>query len=154
MMTQSSVAYRANQAYRGAAVTLPPLRAVIMLLNGAITFLQKSLQAQQAKRFEEGYDHLTRATAILRGLSHHLDSTRGSAVADELYKAYNLLILACLRSYGRPQEPENFRRIIASLVELREAWEFVDAAAAKSAKAQTAKAQTTTAGSSESLARR
>jgi len=154
MMTQSSAAYRANQAYRGAAVTVPPLRAVIMLLNGAITFLQKSLQDQQAKRFEEGFEHLTRATAILRGLSHHLDSTRGSAVADELYQAYNLLILACLRSYGRPQAPENFRRIIASLVELREAWEFVDAAAAKSAKAQTAKAQTTTAGSSESLARR
>lgn len=148
-MTQSSLAYRANQAYRSAAVTVPPLRAVVMLLNGAITFLQKSLQAQQAKRFEEGFDHLTRATAILRGLSHHLDSSRGGAVADELCKAYNLLILACLRSYGRPQAPENFRRIIGSLVELREAWEFVDAAAAKSAKAQAAKA-----GSSESLAKR
>ncbi len=73
MMTQSSVAYRANQAYRGAAITVPPLKAVIMLLNGAITFLQRSSQAQQAKRFEEGYEHLTRATAILRGLSHHLD---------------------------------------------------------------------------------
>ena len=147
-MTQSSVAYRANQAYRGAAVTVPPLRAVIMLLNGAITFLQKSLQAQQAKRFEEGFEDLTRATAILRGLSHHLDSSRGGMVADELYQAYNLLILACLRSYGRPQAPENFRRIIASLVELREAWEFVDTAAAKSAKAQAANA-----GSSESLPR-
>ena len=54
MMTQSAMAYRANQAYRGAAVTVPPLRAVIMLLNGAITFLQKSLQAQEARRFEEG----------------------------------------------------------------------------------------------------
>jgi len=66
-------------------------------------------------------------------------------VADELYKAYNLLILACLRSYGRPQAPENFRRIIASLVELREAWEFVDAAAARAPRRRRAKA-----GSSES----
>jgi len=90
-----------------------------MLLNGAITFLQKSLQAQQAKRFEEGYDHLTRATAILRGLSHHLDSTHGGAVADELYKAYNLLILACLRSYGRPQAPENFGASSRALWKLR-----------------------------------
>jgi flagellar secretion chaperone FliS len=143
-MTQNSMAYRANQAYRGAAVTVPPLKGVIMLLNGAITFLQKSLQAQQAKRFEEGYDHLTRAAAIMRGLSHHLDSTRGGAVAERLYQTYNSLILACLRSYGRPKAPENFRRIIASLSELREAWEFVDASAAKTAKA----------GSSESLARR
>jgi flagellar secretion chaperone FliS len=143
MMTQSSVAYRANQAYRGAAVTVPPLKGVIMLLNGAITFLQRSLQAQQAKRFEEGYEHLTRATAILRGLSHHIDSTHGGAMADRLYQTYNSLIVACLRSYARPQAAENYRRIIASLSELREAWEFVEAASARSAKA----------GSSESLVR-
>jgi flagellar protein FliS len=142
-MTQSSAAYRANQAYRGVAVTVPPLRAVIMLLNGAITFLQKSQQAQQARRFEEGYEHLTRATAILRGLSHHLDSTHGGAMAERLYRTYNSLILACLRSYGRAQAPESFRRIIASLSELREAWEFVETASARSAKT----------GSSESLVR-
>jgi flagellar protein FliS len=147
MMTQSSVAYRANQAYRGAAVTVPPLKAVIMLLNGAITFLQRSLQAQQAKRFEEGYEHLTRATAILRGLSHHLDSTHGGAMAERLYQTYNSLIVACLRSYGRPQATQNYRRIIASLSELREAWEFVDVASARNAKASAI------AGSSESLAR-
>jgi flagellar protein FliS len=144
-MTQSSVAYRANQAYRGAAVTVPPLKAVIMLLNGAITFLQRSLQAQQAKRFEEGYEHLTRATAILRGLSHHLDSTHGGAMAARLYQTYNSLIVACLRSYARPQAAENYRRVIASLSELREAWEFVDAASARNAKASAI------AGSSESL---
>jgi flagellar protein FliS len=142
-MTQSSVAYRANQAYRGAAVTVPPLKAVIMLLNGAITFLQRSSQAQQAKRFEEGYEHLMRATAILRGLSHHLDSSHGGAMAERLYQAYNSLIVACLRSYARPWAAENFRRIIASLSELRDAWEFVAAASARNAKA----------GSSESLVR-
>jgi len=143
MMTQSSVAYRANQAYRGAAITVPPLKAVIMLLNGAITFLQRSSQAQQAKRFEEGYEHLTRATAILRGLSHHLDSTHGGAMAERLYQTYNSLIIACLRSYGRPRAAENYRRVIASLSELREAWEFVDVASARNARA----------GSSESLVR-
>jgi flagellar secretion chaperone FliS len=143
-MTQSSAAYHAHQAYRGAAVAVPPLKAVVVLLNGAITFLQKSSEAQQAKRFEEGYEHLTRATAILRGLSHHLDSARGGELAERLYRTYNLLILACLRSYGRPQAPECFRRIVASLSELRDAWEFVDAAAGKAAKS----------GSSESPARR
>ncbi|WP_035980913.1 flagellar export chaperone FliS [Bradyrhizobium sp. STM 3843] len=127
-MTQSSMAYRANQAYRGAAVTVSPLKAVIMLLNGATMYLQKSLQAQEARRFEEGHEHLTRATAILRGLSHHLDSVRGGAVAEKLFRTYNSLILACLRSYGRPHMRENFSRIIASIAELREAWEAVDAA--------------------------
>jgi len=88
--------------------------------------------------------HVTVAgSAILRGLSHHLDSTHGGAMAERLYQTYNSLIVACLRSYGRPQAAENYRRVIASLSELREAWEFVDAASARNARA----------GSSESLVR-
>lgn len=125
-MTQNPMAHRASQAYRGAAVAVPPLKAVIMLLNGASTFLQKSLQAQEASRFEEGHEHLTRATAILRGLSHHLDSVRGGGLADRLYRTYNSLIIASLRSYGRPHMRENFQRIVASIAELREAWEVVE----------------------------
>ncbi|TDM76519.1 flagellar protein FliS, partial [Lactobacillus crispatus] len=113
-MTQNAMAYHANNAYRSAAVAVPPLKAVVMLCDGAITFLQKALDAHEAKRFEEGHAHLTRATAILRGLSHNLDVTRGGAMADRLFRTYNALIMACLRSYGRPQAKENFRRIIAS----------------------------------------
>jgi flagellar secretion chaperone FliS len=133
-MTQNSSAYRANQAYRTAAVTVPPLKAVVMLFDGAITLLQKAVDAQEARRFEEGHDYLVRATAILRGLSHNLNFARGGATAERLYKTYNALILACLRTYGRPQAKENFRRIIAGLVELRDAWKFVDATAGKAAR--------------------
>lgn len=125
-MTQNPMAQRANQAYRGAAVAVPPLKAVILLLNGAVTYLQKSLLAQEARRFEEGHEHLTRATAILRGLSHHLDFARGGALADRLHRTYNSLIVASLRSYGRPHMRQSFQRIIASVTELREAWEVVD----------------------------
>jgi flagellar protein FliS len=125
-MTQNPMAQRASQAYRGAAVAVPPLKAVIMLLDGSCTYLQKSLQAQEARRFEEAHRHLTRATAILRGLSHHLDPTRGGAVAERLFQTYNSLIIACLRSYGRPHMRENVQRIIASITKLREAWEFVE----------------------------
>jgi flagellar secretion chaperone FliS len=138
------MAHRANQAYRGAAISVPPLRSVIMLLNGAINSLQKSLLAQEAKQFEEGYENLTRATAILRGLSYHLDFVRGGALAEQLFKTYNSLILACLRSYGQPQAAQHYRRIITSLSELRDAWQFVEGAAARAAKA----------GSAESPARR
>jgi flagellar protein FliS len=133
-MTQNPMAYRANQAYRGAAVTVPPLRAMVMLYGGAITFLQKSLDAQEARRFEEGHDYLMRAIAILRGLSHNLDFVRGGAVAERLYQTYNALIMACLRSYGRPHARASYRRIMASLAELREAWEYVDANQSRAAR--------------------
>ena len=120
-------AYMANQAYRGAATSVPPLKAISMLLGGAITFLQKALAAQEARCFEEGHEHLMRATAILRGLSHNLDVTKGGAVAERLFQTYNAMILASLKAYGRPHARESFRQIIAGLTELRDAWEFVDA---------------------------
>ena len=137
-MTQNATAYHANNAYRSAAVAVPPLKAVVMLCDGAIMLLQKAQEAHDAKRFEEGHTYLTRATAILRGLSHNLDFTRGGAIADRLYRTYNALIIACLRSYGRPHAKESFRRIIASLTELRDAWKFVEASAGKAARAKVA----------------
>jgi flagellar protein FliS len=130
-MTQNSAAYRANSAYRSAAVAVPPLKAVVMLFDGAITLLQKAQESHEARRFEEGHNYLTRATAILRGLSHHLDFARGGAVAERLYQTYNALIVACLRSYGRPHAKDSFRRIVASLADLRDAWKFVDASVGK-----------------------
>ena len=133
-MTQNPFAYRANQAYRGAAVAVPPLKAVALLIDGAITALQKAVEAHEARRFEEGHDQLMRATAILRGLSHHLDSNRGGALADRLYRTYGSLIMAALRAYGRPGARANIGRIVKSLTDLREAWKYVDATVARSAK--------------------
>ena len=126
-MMHNPMAYMANQAYRGAATSVPPLKAISMLLGGAITFLHKSLAAQEARRFEEGHEYLMKATAILRGLGHNLDFAKGGALAERLFQTYNALILASLKAYGRPYARESFRRIIASLAELREAWEHVDA---------------------------
>jgi len=133
-MTQNPFAYRANQAYRGAAVSVPPLKAVALLIDGAITALQKALEAHEARRFEEGHANLMRATAILRGLSHHLDFNRGGALAERLYQTYGSLIMAALRAYGRPGARQNIGRIVKSLVELREAWKFVDATVARGAR--------------------
>ncbi len=50
-MTQNATAYHANNAYRSAAVAVPPLKAVVMLCDGAITLLQKALDAHDAKPF-------------------------------------------------------------------------------------------------------
>jgi len=125
-MMHNPMAYLANQAYRGTATTVPPLKAVSMLLGGSVTFLQKSLAAQEARRFEEGHEYLLKATAILRGLSYNLDFTKGGVVAERLFQTYNSLIVASHRAFGRPRARESCRRIIAAVTELREAWEYVD----------------------------
>lgn len=114
--------FQATQAYRSAAVAVPPLRAVIMMIDGAIKFLQKSITASEDRQFEESHNHMIRATAILRGLSHNLNFDKGGDVADGLHTTYHTLIMACLRSFGRPNSAECYRRIIASLTDLRDAW--------------------------------
>lgn len=126
-MNQNAMAQRANQAYRGAAVTVPPLKAVVLLHNGAITLLRQALELHKARRYEAGHDCLMRATAILRGLSHHLDARRGGQMGARLYGTYSALILAALRAYGRAGADDNIQRIIAGIDELREAWEYVAA---------------------------
>jgi flagellar secretion chaperone FliS len=124
-MMQNFNASHAAQAYRNASVAVPPLKALVMLYDGAITFLQKSVQAAEAQRFEASHDYMIRATVILRGLSHNLDFDRGGAMAEQLHKTYHALIMACLRSFGRPDAAACYHRIIASLTELRDAWKFV-----------------------------
>ncbi len=119
---QHQMNFQAAQAYRQTAVTVPPLRAVVMLIDGAVTFLQKSVAAAEQKQFEESHRLMIRATAILRGLSHHLNFERGGEVAEGLHATYHALIMACLRSFGQPDAPERYRRIVASLSELRDAW--------------------------------
>jgi len=117
----------AAQLYRRAAVTVPPLQAVVMLIDGAILALRRSVLASEQKRFEESHDHLMRAVAILRGLSHHLDLNRGGEVGEQVFNAYHRLIMACLRCYGRRDAAARYDRIIAGLAELRDAWRAVAA---------------------------
>jgi flagellar protein FliS len=117
--------FQATQAYRSASTAVSPLRAVIMMIDGAINFLQKSVVATEKKQFEEGHGYMIRATAILRGLSHNLNFEKGGEVAEGLHKTYHTLIMACLRSFGRPNSAEYYSRIIASLTELRDSWIYV-----------------------------
>jgi flagellar protein FliS len=114
--------FQAAQAYRSASTAVSPLRAVIMMTDGAINFLNKSIKASEDRKFEDSHGHMIRATAILRGLSHNLNFEKGGAVAESLHKTYHALIMACLRCYGRPDSAACYRRIIASLTEMRDAW--------------------------------
>jgi flagellar protein FliS len=123
---QNHARLQATQAYRSAAVAVPPLRAVILLIDGAIRALQASMAAGDAKRFEDSHTQMVRATTILRGLSHNLNFDKGGAVADGLHETYHRLIMACLRSYGQPNAADCYTRIIASLTELRDAWRAVE----------------------------
>lgn len=132
-MMQHQSNFHAAQAYRSAATAVSPLRAVIMMTDGAINFLRKSIEATEGGKFEHSHGHMIRATAILRGLSHNLNFEKGGAVAESLHATYHALIMACLGSYGRPDSAARYLRIIESLKEMRDAWISVAQQTAKPA---------------------
>jgi len=50
-MSENATTYRANnRPIAPPRLAVPPLRAVVMLHNGAITFLQRAMDAQEARR--------------------------------------------------------------------------------------------------------
>ena len=118
-------ANQAAQAYRNASIAVSSLTGIVMLLDGAILSIKKSIEASKAKKIEESHNHVVRATAILRGLHHHLNFERGGPLADQMGRTYHSLIIACLKSFGMPDAELRYRRLIVSLTELREAWSAV-----------------------------
>lgn len=109
-------------AYRRAATAVPPLTAVVMLYDKAIILLKRAALAAESRQPQDSFQRLIEATTILRGLSHALDFERGGSVAERLRATYNGVILTLMLSYGRPDMPERVRRVIAGLLELRDAW--------------------------------
>jgi flagellar secretion chaperone FliS len=124
-MTPQFTAHSAASAYRNVAVTIPPLPALILVYDGAITFLRRTIQAIDARQYEEAHQCLVRATSILRGLDHNLDFDRGGACAERLHRVYNGFIFSALRVFGRPEACESYRKIAAALAEMRDAWVVV-----------------------------
>jgi flagellar secretion chaperone FliS len=124
-MTPQVFAQQAATAYRNIAVTVPPLQALVMAYDGAITSLQRTIKAVEARQYEEAHRCLVRATAIIRGLDHNLNFDRGGACAERLHRVYNGFIFSALRVFGKPEACESYRKIVRALTEMRDAWVVV-----------------------------
>lgn len=112
----------AASAYRQVATMVAPSVAVVLLYDKAIVLLQRAIQAAQAGQAEDSYGSLSKATSILRGLSHILDFERGGAIAETLRVTYTRNIMALHGSFGKPDMAERYVKIIGGLSELRDAW--------------------------------
>lgn len=124
---------QALATYRMVAAQVPPLVAVVKLYDEAIRQLRLAVRAIEAKRHEESYICITKASTILRGLCHNLRFDKGEEVAQQLLKAYTYNILAIHTAYGRRDAPARYARIIEHLGGLRDAWAEVARMPAKQA---------------------
>jgi flagellar secretion chaperone FliS len=112
----------ATTAYRAAATAASPLGKVVMLYDGVILRLRKTVSAVERKCPEEAFNHLNEATVILRGLCHCLDFDRGGKVAEQLQNTYIRLIMSALNAYGKRDAVVRFNKLIHAIGGMRGAW--------------------------------
>jgi len=112
----------AISAYRFAANQVHPLVAVVRLYDETLRRIARAVEDTRARRVEDAYVNITRASLILRGLSSNLRYDKGEDMADTLKETYIANLVALHTAFGKPDAPERYLRIMAGLTELRNAW--------------------------------
>lgn len=121
-MTQHVSYSQATNSYRSVAATTSPLAGIVMLYDGVIAELSRTIAAMQQKKLDTAFGHLEKATVILRGLCHNLDFARGGALAERMRDTYVRLILSALHSFGKPDAVARLTKLIRAVTDLRDAW--------------------------------
>ena len=121
-MTQLANFSHAANVYRTAAAAVSPLAGVVMLYDGVIAELSRTIVSLQEKKRDEAFNHLDRATTILRGLCHNLDFERGGSFAERMRDTYVRLILSALNCFSKPDAVAQLAKLIDGITDLRNAW--------------------------------
>ena len=121
-MTTRNAYHPAAASYRNAAVLASPLTSVVMLYEGVIVELSRTIAAIQHKKLDEAVGHLEKAAVILRGLCHNLDFVRGGVLAERMRDTYVRLILSALHAFGKPDAVAHLTKIRLAVTTLRDAW--------------------------------
>ncbi|HLP75563.1 MAG TPA: flagellar export chaperone FliS [Candidatus Paceibacterota bacterium] len=114
------------KSYRQIATqTAPPGQLVLMLYDGAIRFLERSLAGFQCDDPAESnmtvHNNLQRAVDILRELNLSLNMEQGGEFAATLRKLYNYFDRRIWES-NMQKNPEGIREVIRHITVLRDAW--------------------------------
>lgn len=109
-------------AYQSGLRTVPPLQAVVMLYDGAISRTAVAADAARHGDYETQFNEMMRAAEIMNGLNMCLDMQRGGKVARSLREMYEAVCKAMLSAVGRRNGAECCERIIEALRLTRDAW--------------------------------
>jgi len=99
-----------------------PIKQIVMLYDGAIKFLNLSVQDIENNDFVAKAEHSNRALDIMNYLRSILDFEKGGDVAvslDNLYQKITVLILKA----SAELDPDLMRRAAELLAPVRDAWE-------------------------------
>lgn len=111
-----------KKAYFDASANIDKIKQVIMLYEGAITFLKQAKQAIKEKNYEERYNKLDRVSKILTGLRDSLDFDYGEDISKVLSEWYDGTILRVL-SINNSDDLNMCDVCIKNLSDMKESWE-------------------------------
>lgn len=78
--------------------TATPEKLMIMLLDGAIQFLQKAKSAIEEKNLQERSTNLESARKIIRELMRTIDLENGNDVSKNLFRLYNKMAMKLIKA--------------------------------------------------------
>ncbi|MBF0162241.1 MAG: flagellar export chaperone FliS [Magnetococcales bacterium] len=94
---------------------------LILLYEGAIRFLERSIAEMEAKNLGEHKMYLRRGLAIIAELQNTLDFEKGEALAVQLFELYGFMIHQ-LTQANVTQDMSHVRVVIANMNTLLEGW--------------------------------
>lgn len=121
----TSSANSAISAYRKVATQVHPTVAVVKLFDEVLRRIRLTIKDTEARRMEDAYINISRASLILRGLSSNLRFDKGDDMAATLKDTYIKNMLAMHTSFGKPDAVERYGKIIEGLTQLRNAWAII-----------------------------
>jgi len=78
--------------------TATPEKLMIMLLDGAVQFLQKAKIAIEEKNLQERSNNIEAARKIIRELMRTIDLENGNDVSKSLFKLYNRMAMKLIKA--------------------------------------------------------
>lgn len=119
-----SNAQQGYQAYRTfQASELDQKKLILMMFNGSIGFLDKTLELLEENPVKAG-EYLKKAKSVLLELMSSLNLDEGGEMGEILYGTYQRLFTK-LNAAHMADDIEKIREVRHSLVELGEAWQQV-----------------------------
>lgn len=104
--------------------TSSPMKLVLMLYDGAITFLNQAASCAAEGDIKHKNQYAGQARDIITELNNNLDMQAGGEIAKNLRRLYFFMNRHLMEANWK-NDVEGFRRVIDLLSNLREAWQSV-----------------------------
>jgi flagellar protein FliS len=126
-LNQKGVNGYAKVSIETGVLAASPVRLIVMLYDGAITACHSAIGSMQRKEIEQKGAMLSRAIMIIEsGLRLSLDKKAGGEIAESLDALY-IYMSGRLASANVRNQPEQVQEVIKLLLDLKGAWEAIDA---------------------------